>query len=277
MQPTQLKPFLKWAGGKRKLLPEILKYIPKNYSCYYEPFLGDGEVLLALQPNRYVVNDLNHELINAYNAVKYNVYSLIKYLELFRNTEHEFYAVRALDCHANYSAVDSLARAARIIYLNKTCFNGLYRVNRAGKFNVGYGYRKNVDVVSPDNLTAVGEYLCIADGIITSVDFEDVLKTVIKDSFVYLDPPYDTVANNSFTAYTDCGFGKDDQIRLKLACDRLNHSGIRFLLSNADTPFIRKLYQDYKIEMVQGRRNIAGNPNSRLIVNELLIRNYDVN
>lgn len=271
----QLKPFLKWAGGKRKLLPEIMKYIPQDFSCYYEPFLGGGAVFLALQPEFYVVNDLNREIINAYNAIKYNASSLISNLELFRNTEKEYYQVRALDCHPQYSSLDSLAKAARTIYLNKTCFNGLYRVNRANKFNVGYGYRKNVDIVSPDNLKAIAEYLTTADGVITAVDFEDVLKTAIPKSFVYLDPPYDVGEHNSFTAYTDQGFDKADQVRLKLACDRLNQKGVRFLLSNADTLFIRELYKDYKIETVQTRRNIAGNANCRLVVNELLIRNYD--
>jgi DNA adenine methylase len=275
MDATQLKPFLRWAGGKQKLLPFITKFIPKDFDCYYEPFHGGGALLLHMKPQKFIGNDLNDEIINVYNAIRYNVKGLLKVLKQFKNKKEDFYIVRSIDRSSDYNLLNSIDKAARILYLNKTCFNGLFRVNSRKQFNVSYGDRQNIDMVSADNLGAVSQFFNRSQGKIVSSDFSCVMKLVQKNDFVYLDPPYDALNGTSFTAYTEFGFDKSDQQRLKGSCDRLNQIGRRFLLSNSDTPFVRELYKNYKIETISVRRNIAAKAESRHVVGELLIRNFE--
>ena len=271
-------PVLKWVGGKRQLLPEIKKYIPK-YSTYYEPFLGGGAVLFELQPKKAVVNDLNSELINVYEVIKTTPQELIDELKKYSNDEETFYKVRNIDRNKDeFKKLSDVQRAARIIYLNKTCFNGLYRVNSSGEFNSPFGRYKNPNIINENTILAVNKYFNTSDITFRNTDFEDSIKDIPKGSFVYLDPPYDPVSKTSnFTGYNQGGFGDDEQIRIKNMCDRLNANGVKFLLSNSATPFIKDLYKDYKIEIVNAKRAVNSKADKRGEIEEVLIRNYGIN
>ena len=270
-------PVLKWVGGKRQLMSEIEKLLPKTYTTYYEPFIGGGAVLFELQPNKAVINDVNSELINLYNVIKDNVEELICDLKKHENTSEYFYRIRELDRDKNrYQDLSKVERASRIVYLNKTCFNGLFRVNRAGEFNTPFGKYKNPNIVDEVTLRAVSKYFNKADIKILNCDFENSLKGIRKGSFVYLDPPYDPISSSSsFTGYDKGGFNRDEQIRLKKLCDKLNKKGVKFLLSNSATEFIIDLYKEYDIKIVKAKRFINSNGNSRGEVDEVLVRNYE--
>ncbi len=272
-----LQPFVKWAGGKRQLLPEILPRIPKNYSRYYEPFVGGGAVLFSLRPKKFVINDKNKEIINVYRTIQENVDSLIKELKTYKNDSDFYYKKRDLDRNKNFEDLPAVKRAARILYLNKTCYNGLFRVNRQGQFNVPFGNYKNPNFVNEFTLRAVSKFLNEANCRIDSGDYLHGLKGIRKGSFVYFDPPYDPVSTSaSFTGYTLTGFDKQEQVRLKQACDQLHNKGCKFLLSNSATDFIKDLYKDYTIDIVHARRNINSDSAGRGKIAEVLIRNYDI-
>jgi len=275
-----VQPVLKWAGGKRQLLSEIDKYLPNinETNTYYEPFLGGGAVLFNLQPKKVVVNDTNAELINLYLIIKSNVDELIEDLKTHKNNKDYFYEIRALDRTERYHELTDIQKASRIIYLNKTCFNGLFRVNKSGEFNVPFGNYSNPNIVNEITLRAVSKYFNQSKIKFSNCDFEEALKGIRKGSFVYFDPPYDPVSDSSsFTGYTLDGFNKSDQIRLKKLCDKLNKKGVKFLLSNSATDFIIDLYKensDFKIEIVNATRNINADANKRGEINEVLVRNY---
>lgn len=270
-------PVVKWVGGKRQIIGQINKYVPKKFSTYYEPFLGGGAVLFELQPVQAVVNDINSELINIYEVIRDDVEALIEDLKRHRNEADYFYQIRELDRDKDiYSKMARVQRASRIIFLNKTCYNGLFRVNKAGEFNTPFGNYKNPNFVNEVTLRAVSNYFNQARITFTCRDFGEVLKGVRKGAFVYLDPPYDPVSDTaSFTGYDKGGFGREEQIRLKNACDNLNQKGIKFLLSNSATDFIKDLYQEYRIEVVQAKRPINSKPNRRGEIDEVLVRNYE--
>lgn len=272
---TNIKPILKWAGGKRALLPELIKYIPDNFNKYYEPFLGGGALFFELQPISAVINDLNEEIINLYLIIKNDVYSLIEELKSYKNTIEFYYYIRNLDREPIFNLMDKVKRAARILYLNKTCFNGLFRVNSNNKFNVPFGFYKSPKILDIDNLLKINYFLNSFDISILNVDFEIALKNIQANDFVYFDPPYVPLnESSSFTSYTSNGFGKNDQIRLKELCDYLDSINVKFLLSNSSTPFIIDLYKNYKIEYIQAPRNINSVGTKRGKISELLIRNY---
>jgi len=278
MKPNKLvAPVVKWVGGKRQIINEILAYIPDDFSIYYEPFLGGGAVLFKLQPEKAVVNDINSELINIYQVIKNNVEELIEDLKKHKNTKEYFYKIRELDRDKErFSKLTPIERASRIIYLNKTCYNGLFRVNRAGQFNTPFGNYKNPNIVNEITLRAVSEYFNKAQITFTCMDFEDSLKDISDGAFVYLDPPYDPVSDTScFTGYDKGGFDKAEQIRLKKTCDMLNAKGIKFLLSNSATDFIKELYKDYKIQIIQARRAINSRSDKRGEIDEVLVMNYE--
>lgn len=216
-------PVLKWVGGKRQLLPEINKRIPKGFKTYYEPFLGGGAVLFELQPKKAVVNDLNSELINVYETIKTYPYELVEELKKFANDEETYYSIRNLDRDKDkFKEMTAIEKAARIIYLNKTCFNGLYRVNSAGEFNSPFGRYKNPNIVNEKTIYAVSKYFNDAEITFKNGDFEECVKDISKGAFVYLDPPYDPVSKTSnFTGYNQGGFGDKEQIRIKEMCDEL--------------------------------------------------------
>lgn len=218
---------------------------------------------MDIQPKKAVISDCNAELINAYQVVKGDVDKLIADLRTHRNTPGYYYRMRAVDPES----LSSLKRASRIIYLNKTCFNGLYRVNKQGRFNVPYGKYKNPNIVNEIVLKEIYSYLTANDVIILNTDFEEVLQTSTENDFVYLDPPYDA----SFTKYTPVGFGEVEQIRLRSLCSDMK---CKFLLSNLATSFILELYKDFRIEIVKAGRAINSKGSGRGKVDEVLIMNY---
>lgn len=270
-------PVLKWVGGKRQLMNEIKKVLPKTYTTYYEPFMGGGAVLFELQPDKAVINDINGELMNLYKVIKNDVDLLIDDLKKHENTADYFYSIRELDRKKDkYENLSNIEKASRIMYLNKTCYNGLFRVNKAGEFNSPFGRYKNPNIVNEVTLRAVNKYFNTADIKILNKDFEKSLEGIRKGSFVYLDPPYDPVSNSAnFTGYNKGGFNRDEQIRLKNLCDKLDKKGVKFLLSNSATDFIKDLYKDYNIKIVKAKRAINSNGNARGSVDEVLVRNYE--
>lgn len=277
MKNKLVAPIVKWVGGKRQLISEISKFIPKKFNKYYEPFIGGGAVLFHLQPKEAVINDVNEELINMYKVIKDNLEELIYDLKQHKIESDYFYDLRELDRDKNkYDKLNPVQRASRIIYLNKTCYNGLFRVNRAGEFNTPWGNYKNPNVVNEITLKAVSNYLNKSNITLLNKDFSKSLKGIKKGSFVYFDPPYDPVSTSaSFTGYSKGGFDKEEQIRLKNIVDQLNNMDVKILLSNSNTPFIMDLYKDYKIEIVQAKRAINSKADLRGEVEEVLVRNYD--
>lgn len=259
-------PFLKWVGGKRQLMPSIVEHLPKNiYSYkYIEPFIGGGAVLFHLQPKNAVINDFNIELINVYEVIKNNLDELVADLKKHKNTPEYFYEIRSLDRSADFNKLTSIQRASRIIYLNKTCFNGLYRVNNAGEFNAPFGHYKNPNIVNEPTLKAVHKFLNTNNVEIKKGDYSEVLKMADEKCFVYLDPPYHPISENSnFTGYVQGGWNVHNQIDLRKACDELNSKGIKFLLSNSSADFIKEQYEDYKINIVKANRAINSDGTNR--------------
>lgn len=271
-------PVVKWVGGKRQLLDEIAPRLPKRITTYCEPFLGGGAVLFSLQPKNAIVNDLNADLMLVYEVIRDDVESLIAALEQHENTAEYFYHIRDLDRDKEaYSKLSSVERASRTIYLNKTCYNGLFRVNASGEFNTPFGHYKNPNIVNAPVLRAVSEYLTENNIQLFHMDFEEVLQQVPKGGFVYLDPPYDPVSDTaSFTGYNRGGFGREQQERLRRCCDELAARGVRFLLSNSATSFIKELYTGYTVEIVHAKRAINSDASKRGAVEEVLIRNYGI-
>jgi DNA adenine methylase len=272
-----LQPFLKWAGGKRQLLPEIRKYIPRRLTgFYYEPFVGAAAVLFDVQPQQAIINDANRELINCYEVIKRDPEALIEKLREHKNEKKHYYRVRSLDREPDFQELSDIERAARIIYLNKTCYNGLFRVNSQGQFNVPFGNYTNPNFVDEIVIRAASRYLNEAQVHISSVDFEEAVSDAKRGDFVYLDPPYDPVSDtSSFTGYNLNSFDKNEQRRLKKVCDDLTRRGCKVLLSNSATDFIRELYDDprYTIVEVEANRSINSVPTGRGKISELLIYN----
>ncbi len=271
-------PVVKWVGGKRQLLDDLTPLFPKRVTSYCEPFLGGGAVLFKLQPNVAYVNDINSELIQMYEVIRDNVDELIIALGEHPNEEEHFYSVRDWDRNKEqYEQLTKVQRAARIIYLNKTCYNGLFRVNNAGEFNAPFGhYKKDPNIVNAPTLKAVSAYFQKAQLTFSSIDYAEVLANVAKGTFVYLDPPYDPVSDTAnFTGYAKGGFDRSEQIRLRQCCDELNRRGIKFMLSNSATDFIREQYAAYSITIVKAKRAINSNATKRGQVDEVVIRNYE--
>lgn len=274
-----LSPVLKWVGGKRQLLNDIIPMIPKNCSTYVEPFIGGGAVLFELQPKKAIINDFNSELINVYTVIRDYPEELIKELQFHKdnNTSEHFYAVREYDRKPEFfSQMTPIQKAARVIYLNKTCYNGLYRVNSAGQFNSPYGKYKNPNIVNETVIRAMSKYFNKNNIVIKNEDFKEALKGLKRGAFVYLDPPYMPISSSSsFTGYTENGFNEDKQRELKELCDKLDKKGIKFLQSNSDCEFIRELYSGYRIKTIKAKRAINSKGNSRGEINEVLIYNYE--
>ena len=270
-----MQPFLKWAGGKRQLLPQIKPYIPEiGESTYFEPFLGAGAMLFSIQPQNAIVNDINTELYNVYKVIadEQLFEKLIEDLRKHVNDSEYFYEIRELDRSEGYQNLSSVKKASRFIFLNKTCFNGLYRVNRKGQFNVPFGKYKNPAIVNEEVLREVHQYL--KDNHITFLngDFKAAVKDAKSGDFVYFDPPYDPVSEtSSFTSYAQEGFGKTEQYELRDVFKQLNERGCKVLLSNSDTPFIREIYEGFNIVTVQANRAINSKAEGRGKINEVLV------
>jgi DNA adenine methylase len=269
---TLPRPFLKWAGGKSKLIKQYLDHLPSEntYKNYYEPFLGGGAVFFHIQPSKAILTDINAELITTYRCVRDNIQELISLLK-----EHEskhsrdyYYSVRA-----NLVKTD-LEKAARLIYLNKTCFNGLYRVNSQGKFNVPLGKYKNPNICPEDLLIAASEALERAE--IKQTNFIEILNHAnTSDDFVYFDPPYYPISETSyFTSYTNYSFKENQQIQLRDIFVKLSERGVKVMLSNSDCEFIRNLYTDFNIHTISATRAINSNAKKRGKINEILVTSY---
>ena len=273
-------PVLKWVGGKRQLLSALTPLLPKKITTYCEPFVGGGALLFHLQPKIAYVNDINTELILVYTVIRDNVDELIRALEGFKNESEAFYSVRGWDRDKEqYAALSDVQKAARILYLNKTCYNGLFRVNNAGEFNSPFGNYRNPNIVNAPTLRAVSAYLNASTIHLSSGDYGDVLRTLPRGSFVYLDPPYDPLSDtSSFTGYSAGGFGRPDQMLLRDRCVELTARGIKFMLSNSNTDFIQLLYSNnpnLNIKIVNAKRAVNSDATKRGDVEEVVVRNYE--
>ena len=258
--PTEVatKPFLKWAGGKTQLIPDLSKYIPTAFNKYIEPFIGGGAFFFYLNPNKAIIADSNEELITTYKAIRDNAEEIIKILDGYKNEETFFYKIRSL----NPNKLSDPERAARLIYLNKTCFNGLYRVNKKGEFNVPYG-KRNGEFLNIGQLRDSSEFL--QNTKILHSDYLETLKNYAEEGdFIFLDPPYYPVGKYSdFKRYTKEFFYHDDHVILKEEFDRLVKMGCHVLLTNSDHPVVMDLYQDYEIKIIETKRLISSNPKTR--------------
>lgn len=270
-------PVLKWVGGKRQLMDIIQPLIPK-YSTYYEPFIGGGAVFFHEQPKKAIINDSNVELVNVYRVIQQYPQELIEKLKEHeeKNSEDYFYMIRAKDRDKEeYKNLSNIEKAARIIYLNKTCFNGLFRVNRFGEFNSPWGKYKNPNIKNSTTIHAMSQFLNKSNIKILEGDYQEALKGIRKGAFVYFDPPYMPISSSSsFTGYTAGGFGEKEQIQLRDFCNKLDKKGVKFLLSNSCCPLIEELYHNYQIIKVPAKRKVNADGTKRGTINEVLVRNY---
>ncbi|MDC1299989.1 DNA adenine methylase [bacterium] len=264
-----VKPFFKWAGGKAGLLSEINQYVPE-FKTYYEPFVGGGALFFSLKPQNAIISDSNGELIVAYQVVRDDVEGLISKLSQFANCESLFYDVRAL----NPLQLTSVERAARFVFLNKTCFNGLYRVNSKNQFNVPFGHYKNPNFCDKKTLRSCSRVLSSSGVEILPTYFDKVLSKPEEGDFVYLDPPYFPVDTKSFVGYSKKGFGQEDQELLAKTVEDMTDRGVKVLLSNSAAEWVYDRYSNFNIEEIMGSRSISAKGDTRGKVKELLIRNY---
>lgn len=273
---TKAKPFVKWIGGKRQLLDVILPLFPEKYNTYCEPFLGGGAVFFSASPSKAILNDTNTELITTYQMIRDYPEELIEELKHYKNTSDFFYMIRNMDRDSEqFSKLSSIKIAARFIYLNKTCFNGIYRVNSSGFFNTPYGKYKNPKIADSDGILAASKYLKECNAQFYNEDFAVVLSRLNPGDFVYLDPPYDPLSRtSSFTGYVKNGFSRDDQIRLRNCCIELDKKGVYFMLSNSATDFIKEIYKDFEIRIVNAKRAVNAKADGRGNVEEVIIKNY---
>jgi DNA adenine methylase len=273
MSPV-IKPFVKWAGGKKSLLPILKPLMPSTIEQYYEPFIGGGALFFASTPQRATISDLNFDLINCYSVIKNNPIELMAQLDRHLNNHDYYYAIRSLDRSFDFNYLDKIKRAARFIYLNKCCYNGLHRTNKLGQFNSPYGKNKSATFYNRENILAISSYLTGEGVSIETGSYEIVLRDFSKGDFIYLDPPYYPVTDSSFTQYNGASWGSDDQLRLRNFCDTIDLLGGKFMLSNSDCPLIRNLYRDYKITALTAKRSINSVASGRGAVSELVIMNY---
>jgi DNA adenine methylase len=271
-----LSPFVKWAGGKSSLLPHLLPNVPLQLSDYYEPFLGGGALFLRICARTTSFNahlsDINEELITAYRVIKDSPEELIQLLSRFR-TEYDstfdksayFYLKR------DWRPTDRIESAARIIFLNKTCYNGLFRVNSKGEFNVPFGRYKNPRILNSESIRAVSQVLQNTRAELRSIDYKEALDSCGKDDFIYLDPPYQPPSKTSFTDYTPSGFSEKDQEELAEEFARLVDRGCMVLLSNSDTPLTKHLYRDFETTKVTVNRPINSVGAGRKGYKELIV------
>jgi DNA adenine methylase len=282
---TLPKPFLKYAGGKQQLLPEIIPRIPKDFKRYYEPFLGGGAVFFKLRPKDFLISDVNKDLIRTYHAIRDNFKILFLVEKAFEKSygdlinEETFYILRDIYNGKVTSKVRFdllLQKAYLFIYLNKTCFNGLHRVNAHGDFNVGFGKTFYDSVLDNNNLFHCHKHL--SQGQIQYVDFREVLKCPEEGDFVFLDPPYMPIsATSNFTNYTADGFTYNDLCDLHRCCLELDAKGVKFMFCNSDCELVHSMFEEFNVELVEARRSINSDGEKRGKINEVLITNYEVN
>lgn len=274
---TKVPTLVKWVGGKKQLLSQFDLLFPKEFNNYFEPFAGGGAVAFYLlktrAPKKVFLSDINEELIDTYNVVKENPEKLIKILKEYKRNHNKenYYVVRAKDP----KQLSKLERAARFIYLNKTCFNGLYRVNLKGGFNVPMGNYKNPSIVNNKDLTEISNLLKNVQ--IELKQFHEAIENAKEGDFVYFDPPYYPLNKTSnFTSYNKDSFLEKEQIELSEIFKKLDERGVKVMLSNSDTEFIKELYKNYNQTFVQAKRMINSNAKKRGAINELVITNYPI-
>ncbi len=296
-----IKPILKWAGGKTQLLPQIIENLPKDldkYTRYVEPFVGAGAVFYHFISNNqfeeYIINDINEKLINLYIVIQNNADELIISLE---NLKSEYFALNSIEEKEKYYYTirekfnldnsNIVNTSARLIFLNKTCFNGLYRENSKGLFNVPFGKHEQPSIYDETNIRELAKVFNVKNSKgerivkISNTSFEGLYDIIDKNTFVYLDPPYRPVTKGGFTAYNKSNFNDDKQVALNKFFRRINNKGTKLMLSNSDPKvldendnFFDELYCDYKIRRVSARRMVNSNGKGRGAITELLITNY---
>lgn len=273
-----MKPLLKWAGGKTKLLPILKANLPEKFDNYHEPFFGGGALFFDLELNRKErlvrLSDSNFELVNFYTVLQFMPIDLWQSLQTHQNTTEYYYKIRDLDRNPEeFIELHPVTRASRFFFLNKTCFNGLYRVNSKGQFNAPYGKRKTISFPTQEEIMEYSGFL-LRNSAVTCRSFEESMNFIYPGDMVYLDPPYAPISKtSSFTSYTQEGFGMEMQERLVAFCHSLTKRGAKFLLSNSYTPLTLDLYKDFDIRVIEAPRAIAANGN-RDRVKEVLVRNY---
>ncbi|WP_099832908.1 DNA adenine methylase [Streptococcus suis] len=276
-QPT-LQPFTKWTGGKRQLLPVIKSLMPDNYNSYFEPFIGGGAVFFELIPKKAIINDFNSELINCYRQIKDNPQKLIELLTKHQeNNSKEYYLeLRAVDRDNRINKMTDVERAARIMYMLRVNFNGLYRVNSKNQFNVPYGRYKNPKIVDSELILSISQYLNKNNIEILTGDFEKAVEDVGAGDFVYFDPPYIPLSETSaFTSYTHEGFSYEDQVRLRDVFRKLDKKGAYVMLSNSSSPLVEELYKGFNVHKVEATRTNGAKASSRGKISEFIVTNYD--
>ena len=273
-----MQPFVKWAGGKRQLIPAINERLPKDFNTYYEPFIGGGALFFSVKPQKAIIGDVNTALINTYKQIRTDSNSLMTLLDTL-TTEHneainqkEYYLKKREEYNSKVINNDySLSTISLFLYLNKTCFNGLYRVNSKGLFNVPFNNVKKVNIYSKENLEEISSYL--KDITIFNQDFEKTCENAGKGDFVFFDSPYAPIKSDSFEAYTKEGFAKEEHERLAKLFKKLTEKGAYCMLTNHNVPLIRELYKDYNVETIQVKRMINSDSNNR-VGEEVIITNY---
>jgi DNA adenine methylase len=262
--PRSVQPFLRWAGGKRWLATEVSRLLPNSFNNYFEPFLGGGSVFFSMLPASSYLSDVSRELIDVYLAVRDYPEKLIEIVSEWPNTPEQYYSVRSS------RPSNPVAAAARVLYLNRTCWNGLYRVNRRGEFNVPYGRTAGRKLLDEPNLFLVSRAL--AQATLTSHDFEIAIEAAGEGDFVYLDPPYTAMhSTNGFRRYNDRIFSWEDQVRLAAAAQRLKSRGCYVVVSNASHAEVRELYPGFSALPLSRKSLIAGNPRYRSDTGEVLL------
>ncbi|MBS5367121.1 MAG: DNA adenine methylase [Streptococcus mitis] len=278
MKEVALQPFTKWTGGKRQLLPVIRELMPKKYNRYFEPFVGGGALFFDLAPKDAVINDFNAELINCYQQIKDNPQELIEILKVHQeyNSKEYYLDLRSVDRDERIDMMSEVQRAARILYMLRVDFNGLYRVNSKNQFNVPYGRYKNPKIVDENLVSAISTYLNNNQIEIKKGDFEKAVLDVQPGDFVYFDPPYIPLSETSaFTSYTHEGFSYDDQVRLRDTFKKLSDTGAYVMLSNSSSFLVEELYQDFNIHYVEATRTNGAKSSSRGRISEIIVTNYE--
>ena len=274
MVRVEIPTIVKWAGGKKQLLKQFQKFFPDKIENYFEPFVGGGAVLFYIlqtyAPKKVLISDTNEELMNCYEVIKNDVEELILSLKKHKQAHNKeyYYKIRELDPRN----LNKIERASRTIYLNKTCFNGLYRVNSKGGFNVPIGSYINPSIYNETELRKLSKLLKNVE--IKVMSFEDILNYAKKNDFIYFDPPYMPLKKESFTTYTKDNFLEDEQKQLSQVFKKLHKKGCNVMLSNSDTEFIKNLYKEHNINIVKANRMINSNGKDRGKINEVVVTNY---
>jgi DNA adenine methylase len=270
-----VKPFVKWVGGKTQLLEELSRRIPSNFNSYFEPFVGGGALFFLLQPKQCYLSDTNPDLINLYLVVRDQVEELIQDLSKHYYDRDYYYQLRELDRTPEYHSWTAVKRASRMIYLNKSCYNGLYRVNSRGEFNVPFGRFTNPKILDEENLRLCSSRLQGTK--IDLADFTEIKEQVGTNDFLYFDPPYVPLSETaSFTSYTQGGFDIARQEKLRDLCRELHGKGAQFMLSNSAAPVVLELYAEFKIDFVYAPRFINSSAKRRGKIQEVVVTNYDL-